>query len=126
MTAKVIRCNRCRKRCRRMDGWNAEFVAGVIVACICPQCQSADENAEAEVNEVLSTPSSWQGPPTTAEALIERLVKSYPTPERMRHQANRLAAARTDRQAQSMVALMNNTASAMADGTLWDDPPQRS
>jgi hypothetical protein len=44
----------------------------------------------------------------------------------MRHQASRLAAARTDRQAQSMVALMNSTADAMADGILWGDPPQRS
>lgn len=50
MSAKVIRCFRCDRRCRNDRGdWNVEFKNGVPVAVICPTCQTPEENAEAEI-----------------------------------------------------------------------------
>lgn len=49
MTAQN-RCARCDRRCRGQAGWNCTVVAGVIVALLCPACQTPEENAEAEIN----------------------------------------------------------------------------
>jgi hypothetical protein len=44
MSAKIIRCERCQKRHRGQPNWNEDYVAGVVVGHICPDCQSAEEN----------------------------------------------------------------------------------
>jgi len=49
--AKVIKCSRCGKRMRRGDGWNMSFRRGFLIGYLCPECQSPEENAEAEINE---------------------------------------------------------------------------
>jgi len=49
--AKVIKCSRCRRRMRRDDGWNMTFRGGFLIGHLCPECQSPEENAEAEINE---------------------------------------------------------------------------
>lgn len=48
---KVERCTRCRRRMRSIAGWNAVFRRGVAVGLLCPDCQTPEENAEAEINE---------------------------------------------------------------------------
>lgn len=48
---KLIRCDRCRKRCRNPREWNVTLRAGWIVGITCPGCQTPMENAEAAVNE---------------------------------------------------------------------------
>ncbi len=53
MSATVVRCGRCRRRMRRPDGWNATVRAGLVVAHLCPTCQTPAENTEAEINEAL-------------------------------------------------------------------------
>lgn len=52
---KVIRCSRCNRRCRRDDGWNVTMKAGVPVGYLCPGCQTAEENVEAEINLATTT-----------------------------------------------------------------------
>ena len=48
-----MQCDRCRRliRLNQAEGWNATFRQGVIVGYLCPNCQTAEENAEAEINE---------------------------------------------------------------------------
>lgn len=48
---KVIKCSRCGRRQRRLDGWNFTVENGAIVGHLCPDCQTPEENAEAEINE---------------------------------------------------------------------------
>jgi len=47
---KVERCSRCRRRLRSITGWNTVFRQGVVVGLLCPDCQTPEENAEAEIN----------------------------------------------------------------------------
>lgn len=51
-----MRCARCRRRLRNLNtpGWNATFKGGVIVGYLCPDCQTPQENAEAEINEAIT------------------------------------------------------------------------
>ena len=49
--SKVARCDRCRKRCRNIEGWNAVYVQGHITGYLCPNCQTPMESAEAKVHE---------------------------------------------------------------------------
>lgn len=54
MTARVIRCSRCQRKLRNPrtgDGWNVTVKAGVVHGYLCPGCQTAEENAEAVINE---------------------------------------------------------------------------
>ena len=46
----VIRCGRCNRRYRGQDDWNVIGDKGLIVGYLCPDCQTPDENAEAEFN----------------------------------------------------------------------------
>jgi hypothetical protein len=122
--AKIVRCQRCRKRCRNMAGWNTDHIAGLLVGYLCPGCQTPEENAEAAINEVLDPPSkpiTGSSPEDFMRQLIESLARTYPTPEVMRHRANQLATARKDPDAKEMVRLMRKIADDMADGTLLDD-----
>lgn len=50
---KLIRCSRCARRLRnpRADTrWNLVAENGVVTGYLCPNCQTAEENAEAEIN----------------------------------------------------------------------------
>ncbi len=47
---KVMKCSRCQRRYRGQGDWNATVERGVIVGVLCPDCQTPDENAEAEIN----------------------------------------------------------------------------
>ena len=49
----LVECLRCGKTefAGNADNWNAVFDAGVIVAFLCPDCQTDEENIEAQVNE---------------------------------------------------------------------------
>lgn len=52
MTA--LKCSRCGRRYRNQTDWNATLAAGVITAVTCSPCQTADENAEAVINEATT------------------------------------------------------------------------
>jgi hypothetical protein len=47
----VIRCDRCNRRLRKLDGSNVIYDQGAIVGYLCPACQTPEENAEAEIKE---------------------------------------------------------------------------
>lgn len=50
--SKTVRCDRCRRRARgSANAWNVTMDRGVIIGHTCPACQTAEENAEAEINE---------------------------------------------------------------------------
>ncbi|EYT51538.1 hypothetical protein H483_0118070 [Dietzia sp. UCD-THP] len=48
---KVIKCDRCRKRCRNDEGWNAVYEDGFVIGYLCPKCQTSEESLEAQVND---------------------------------------------------------------------------
>lgn len=110
MSAKVERCERCGKRFYGQQGWSEDYVAGLVVGHLCPDCQSPHEDREAELDLIAHVPANWPEPRmegTDDLLLLEQaLVKTYPTPEIMRHKANLLASARKDRQALYMARLM--------------------
>ncbi|UQE74703.1 hypothetical protein MYK68_18640 [Gordonia sp. PP30] len=54
--SKVYRCGRCQRRARRtLTGWNVTMRGGRPVGYLCPDCQTPDENAEAEINQATLT-----------------------------------------------------------------------
>ncbi len=125
---KVRRCSRCDKRMRNPQGWNAEMIAGIEAGYLCPGCQTAEEDLDAELNLTLGRSTvarriKVNGPEDlTREALTEiisGLVSTYPTPEIMRDKANRLAQARGDRY--WMVGVMRMVADRMESGDLFED-----
>jgi hypothetical protein len=129
MSNNIIRCSRCRRRCRNIDNWNTEFIASYVVGYLCPECRTPEEDLEAQVEETINDYATWQvqtlGPDGTDEAnarWIRGLIKAYPTAEIMRAKADRLAAARADRR--GAVAIMRRIADNMESGDLWDDEPQ--
>jgi hypothetical protein len=50
-------CSRCTRACwKEADDaarWNTEFDKGVLVGLLCPECQTPEENAEAEVKAAM-------------------------------------------------------------------------
>ena len=54
-TLRCQRCQQCQRRYRHRKGdwgdWNAVCTDGVVVAVLCPACQTSQENAEATINE---------------------------------------------------------------------------
>lgn len=129
MATKIDRCSRCRRRLRCRDGGNEDFVAGLLVGLVCPGCQTAEEHLGAEVNLVLAPPSRHFEVTINDGAdlkgyisvLIRALAKTYPDHTKMRAAADRLAAARSDRQAKNIVGLMRRIADSMESGELWAD-----
>lgn len=127
MSASVVKCGRCRKRQRSQAGWNGEYIAGLLVGHLCPDCQTPEEDLEAELNLITSPPQRQVrlGGQTTKETVVERLVlalvRSYPSPEIMRDKASQLATARKDPAAAQQVWLMRNVADGMESGDLWED-----
>lgn len=125
MSTKIHRCNRCQRRYRGQQGWNQDFIAGLDVGLVCPQCQTAQEHLGAEVNDVLEPGETWRqldvGDTTGMGQFITALTATYPNHHRMRNAADRLAAARKDPRAGDLVALMRRIANDMESGDLWDD-----
>ena len=50
---RVMKCCRCRKRCRNTQGWNVQYRAGRIAGYLCPGCQTVEEDLEAQVNAAM-------------------------------------------------------------------------
>lgn len=51
--SKVIKCARCKRRCSSPysnNGWNSVWEMGRFSYYLCPDCQTPEENAEAEAN----------------------------------------------------------------------------
>lgn len=60
---KGVQCGQCGATTplTHMEGWNAEFKAGRVVAIICPNCQTPEQDLEAAVNEAMLDYSSRDG-----------------------------------------------------------------
>ena len=125
MSTKIVRCARCGRRYRGQNGWNDDFIAGLHVGRICPDCQTNEEHIGAEVDLILQPRNSWQqlnvGDSDGARRFVMALVATYPDHLKMRDAADRLAAARKDPQATGHVALMRRIAADMESGQLWED-----
>ena len=127
MSAKVIRCYRCRKRCRNIAGWNTEHIAGMLIGYLCPDCQTTGEDLEAELNMITGHTQSFKykqyldNTPDCAKSVVVGLINTYPTPQIMRDKANQLDAARKDDNAQVIVRTMRRVAEAMESGELYED-----
>lgn len=127
--SQAIECYRCGKRCNIGSAveWNIEYVAGLELGAVCPDCQSAEEDIEAQVNEAMGTTQrihdGYLGTdPSSAVAQLARLlVDAYPTPAVMRAKADKLASARRDEQALAYVSLMRRIADGMETGELYED-----
>jgi hypothetical protein len=120
---KVMRCDRCRKRHRGQPNWNTDYIAGIVIGYICPDCQTAQEHIGAEVNQALSPPEQHRAIKLSTEddsvRFVYQLIETYPIPEIMRRKADRLAAARPD--LSGVVRLMRRIADDMESGELYDD-----
>lgn len=57
-----IQCSRCERisRATKAKAWNVTMSRGVPVGYLCPDCQTPEENAEAEIN--LATTEYFTGP----------------------------------------------------------------
>lgn len=126
MSGGVVRCGRCRRRMRGLGGgWNADFIAGLIVGYICPDCQTPQEDLDAELNlitgasDMVPLRADRYEPEAYITHVINGLVRTYPTPEMLRDKANQLGDRRRDQQASQMVGLMRNVADDMESGELW-------
>lgn len=76
---QVARCGRCRRRPTAeqwtREAWNVTMADGVIIGFLCPDCQTAEENAEAEINEAtldyehsgFDEGGRWSVPPKGAD-----------------------------------------------------------
>jgi hypothetical protein len=124
---KITRCGQCNRRMRNPRGWNAELIAGIEAGHLCPGCQTVDEDLEAELNltlgrskvglEITVNNSEDLSTEVLAE-IVDSLIRTYPTPEIMRHKADRLAQARGDRF--WMAGIMRMTADGMQSGVFYE------
>lgn len=124
---KIRQCGRCPKRTRNPQGWNVEMIAGIEAGYLCPDCQTVEEDLEAELNLITgrSTPGITfviRGPADLTQevlgVLVDQLATVYPTSGIMRTKADRLAVARGDRF--WMVKLMRMVADGMESGDLFE------
>lgn len=44
------KCSACGRRHRNQGDWNATVKGGVVVGILCPDCQTPEQNVEAEIN----------------------------------------------------------------------------
>lgn len=55
---KSLKCTVCRRRFRVGSHdfrlWNGEWKAGLLVAVLCPKCQTPEQDIEAQVNNVFT------------------------------------------------------------------------
>jgi hypothetical protein len=144
--SRLNRCTRCRKRQRSTEGWNVEMIGGMIAWYLCAECQSPQEDLEAELKWIQQQEAQKGGPlalhvdarwlercgvslddghtvmkMAKLNSFTHALVNSYPTPEIMRHKADELAAARKDKQARERVQFMRYVADGMEGGDLWEE-----
>ncbi len=47
--AKANKCGRCQRRYRGHGEWNLTVRQGCFAEILCPQCQTPEENAQAEI-----------------------------------------------------------------------------
>ncbi|MHA3020126.1 hypothetical protein ACXPWS_07600 [Mycobacterium sp. BMJ-28] len=122
MSAKVIRCDRCRRRCRNTAGWNVDMIAGLVVGHLCPNCQTPEEDLDAELNLITGRSDGYavRPDPDDLTEVVLGLVNTYPTPEVMRDRACALESRRRDPDAAQMVRLMRTLADDMESGDLWE------
>lgn len=45
-----MKCDRCKRRYRGHGDWNVVFAKGFATGYLCPECQTPEENTEAEIN----------------------------------------------------------------------------
>lgn len=59
-------CVRCRRGVPAVPtGWNGVWKLGILKSVICPECQSVDENLEAEVHDATLNYVSKDGMPAS-------------------------------------------------------------
>lgn len=55
---KPYKCTVCRRRFRLgshdVELWNGEWKAGLLVAVLCPKCQTPEQDVEAQVNNMFT------------------------------------------------------------------------
>lgn len=77
MSKKVVKCSRCGRRQRRLEGWNVVFNGGMVEGYLCPGCQTPEEDLEAQVNEVLTDYSkvrTTSDPDEIAGAVVKDMI----------------------------------------------------
>jgi len=125
MSEKTRKCHRCGKLWRGQDGWNADYVAGLEVGVLCPDCQTAEEYVAAEVNLIDSPAGSMHDGRISNQddlvAFINMLIAIYPQPEVMRAKAEKLGRLRSDVMARQTAALMLRLAEDMESGEIYED-----
>ena len=128
MTTTVVQCRTCKKTGRPTRLWSEEFVAGLSLGAQCPACVTAEDQVEADVNAVFSSPDTFRAKRITSEDefvnYVYRLLDLYPTPQIMRAKAAKLAAARSDEGADKVLTLMHRLADDMESGALYDEAGQ--
>ncbi|MGO8967867.1 MAG: hypothetical protein ACLQGN_30840 [Mycobacterium sp.] len=125
MTSKIIRCSRCKRRYRGQGGWNNNTIAGLVIEMLCPDCQTPQEDLEAELNLITAGPMKdmYVGGSDVGSVAnyAEILLRSYHySPELMRDKAGQLEAARRDPYAKQVVRLLRRLADAMESGELYE------
>ena len=57
----LITCSRCGKTefLGNAENWNAVYQSGVVTAFICHECQTDEEDLEAQINEATTNYSEW-------------------------------------------------------------------
>jgi hypothetical protein len=94
-------CKRCRKPVPgNVDDtdWNITWVASYATGYLCPDCQTDEEDLEAQIDEVIGDNKQVQqvGVNIHLETYANQLLAAYRTPDVMRAKADELAAARPD------------------------------
>jgi hypothetical protein len=55
--SKALKCSKCGRRFRERafdaEFWNVELHAGIITQVLCPDCQTPEQDMEAQVNEAM-------------------------------------------------------------------------
>ena len=73
MSTKVEKCMRCHRRFRGHGEWNHKWISGLLVGAICPDCQTMDEDLEAELSEITGASANWTFIPPPPTAAMTRL-----------------------------------------------------
>lgn len=120
----VANCKRCGKRPHTNPDWNRNWsdtwIAGLHAGRLCPDCQTDEEDTEAQVREAMGdrlVRQTFSG--KTAEEWIAftvpLLTENYRTPEKLRAKADELDAVRQDFAAKAMTGLMRALAADLED-----------
>ena len=82
---KIIRCQRCNRRMRRTiepgrGEWNEVWTLGNLSGWLCPDCQTAEDNAEAVINAATtdySTANLYHWHEHTIEENAEVIIQAF-------------------------------------------------